>query len=142
MPGHRVANNKSFLSPLAGYRLGVTGADATGATGLAALTGSTGYFSCSDTKYAGEMQLNLYVDVRDETQPDGHPLTLAKTRFRVYCCPHTTLDSSTSWYLVDDVSFQEEGTLWQLENAPPGVYKVLFLTLGSTSADVYYEYRK
>ena len=129
--GKKQAYNESHITAPAAYRLGVTGADATGATGLSALTGTTGYFTCL-TEYPAEMNLWLYFKLSGAT---------TTATVQIWFCPDSS-PTTGNWYFKEKIDITRDGYMHAVSSAAPGYYKILVTSLAvNASLDIYYQYR-
>lgn len=147
MPGDRQKENQSHLIwPLA-YRTGLTGTDVTGPTGGATaaagdLTGPNWHtntistITCTNSRYAAEMHLNIYAALHGS----------GSATLEVWVNSPVGEAGSTSlaaWFLLHSTTVSHGGEVIQLTNAPPGLYKILVTSLSANNElDIYYQFRK
>jgi len=131
--GRRALDNQSLLSELIAYRTDSTGADVAtataSATAVAALTG-IGTLDLTDSHYAAEMTLNLYVSLRGS----------GKATIEIWTCYDP--DASNQWYCVQSEEINYGGKLIQIQNAPPAYYRIVVTDLTADAISIHYQYRR
>jgi len=121
-------DNQSFISGLTDYRLAIDTADATGVTGVEAITGS---MDCSNSDYAAEMLLMLFVKSSRESG-------LQTASLEIWVSPES---ASGPWYLLQELNVTLGAQVFRITNAPPGYYKVVLLDKSAAEVDIYYQFR-
>ena len=128
MAGRRQRWNQSFITSVTAYRTSIATADATGPTGVSAVTG---YMDLTNTDYAAETTLNILIF---SSQEGGEGITGA---YQLWF----GRTANGPWAYVQDLNVTKHSQLFKIA-ATAGYYKVICTDKNAATVDIYYQWRK